>query len=257
MSARIFAAAATLWLFAAAPASAAAPAQYIEGTALRLPERSVAYHERHRIEGERHRIDYRAPDGNAIAQQTLDYACSDSAPAFEQRDLRSGRRIGARWEDGTYVLLRADQTRREEADPRLVASSGFDRFVRTHWERLAAGEELRVRFALPARLQVLALRITREYDAAPEDPVRYWFEIVPQRAWLRLFVDPILLGYDAERRLRVYRGISNLSDADGSALEVEIRYEYPAAPPTSGAANEPAVRMPRSSVNSRCPGPVA
>lgn len=249
-------AAAALAMLILASVAAAAPS-YVEGVARRLPGRDIVYRELHRIDGTHHRVDYRAPDGRAIATQTLDYICSDSAPAFEQYDRRTELRIGARWENGSYLLLRAGQTQPAATGDNLIGSSGFDRFVRANWERLVRGEPLNVLFALPARLQTLALRIVRVQRASPDPQIRIWFEIEPQRPWLRLFVDPVLLGYDASRRLRVYRGLSNLAAADGSALEVEIHYDYPAAPAVRLAETEPSAALPRSSLNPQCSDPQA
>ena len=208
---------------AAAWAQPVAP-EIIEGVALQLPGRAEVYRERHEIGTLGHRIEYRAPDGTLIARNVLDYRCSDSAPDFEQLDLRGNSLIGARWQDGKYLLLRGDETRALDPAAALVASSGFDRFVRANWEALAAGDSIDVDFALPARLQTLRLRMTR-IEAPEELPnSALWLRIVPVQPLLRAFVDPIELAYDSGRRLLLYRGLSNLTGADGKALTVEIRY---------------------------------
>jgi len=227
---------ALLWA-ATAVAAWAQPAEpeTIEGVALRLPGRIEVYRERHEIGALSHRIQYHAPDGTLIAENSLDYRCSQGAPAFEQHDLRSGSRIGARWQDGNYLLLRGDETRALEPVATLVASSGFDRFVRANWETLAAGGSIELDFALPARLQTLRLRMAR-IEAPEELPgSALWLRIVPAQPLLRAFVDPIELAYDGERRLALYRGLSNLDGADGKALSVEIRYR---PVPTESLARE-------------------
>ncbi|MBP9034993.1 MAG: hypothetical protein KBG29_13920 [Pseudomonadales bacterium] len=247
-------------MVATASAQPVAP-EIVEGVALRLPERSEVYRERHEIGALSHRIEYRAPDGTLIAEKTLDYRCSQSAPAFEQHDLRSGSRIGARWHDGAYLLLRDDETRALETGASLVASSGFDRFVRANWETLAAGRSIDLDFALPARLQSLRLRIAR--IAAPEEipGVALWLRIVPAQPLLRAFVDPIELAYDDGRHLALYRGLSNLAGADGKGLAVEIRYRR--VPPdslgeereiatTAAVATEPASAAARTPAHLHC-----
>ena len=203
-----------------------------EGVALRLPERTEVYRERHEIGALSHRIEYRAPDGTLIARNSLDYRCSQGAPAFEQHDLRSDSRIGARWQDGTYLLLRGDETRALQPGAALVASSGFDRFVRANWDALAAGQGIELDFALPARLQTLRLRMARIEAPEALPGAALWLRIVPAQPLLRAFVDPIELAYDGGRRLALYRGLSNLADANGKPLAVEIRYrQLPAADP--------------------------
>jgi hypothetical protein len=235
--------------------------QIIEGVALELSGRSEVYRERHAIGALSHHIEYRAPDGTLIAEKSLDYRCSQSAPAFEQHDLRSDSRIGARWQNGEYLLLRGDETRALEPGATLVASSGFDRFVRANWDTLAAGGSIDLDFALPARLQTLRLRIARIEAPEALPGAALWLRIVPAQPLLRAFVDPIELAYDGERRLALYRGLSNLAGADGKGLAVEIRYRHvPADGPRQErelAANpplatEPAADASRTPVQSNC-----
>lgn len=256
--------AAPLLLLLALPLAAgqaeAQPLERIEGTAVELPARRELYRELHEIGPLAHRIEYRSPDGTLIAQKSLDYACSESAPAFEQRDLRRGTRIGARWEDGEYLLLRDEESRALARSGPLVASSGFDRYVRAHWDALLAGDRVEAEFALPARLQSLRLRIDR--IEAPErlPGAGLWLRIVPAQAWLRAFVDPIELAYGADRQLLLYRGLSNLVDAEGKSQLVEIRYrridatESREIAASTGAAAEPGAEGLRTSAQSQCTG---
>jgi len=236
----------------------------VEGVALKLPGRSEAYVERHTIGALEHRIEYRAPDGTPIARLALDYRCSDSAPAFEQHDLRNGARIGARWQDGAYLLQHGDETRALAPSATLVASSGFDRFVRENWDALAAGRSLELDFALPARLQTLRLRIARVEAPEALPGAALWLRIVAAQPLLRAFVEPIELAYGGDRGLLLYRGLSNLAGADGKAQSVEIRYRaLPAAEPGPEreiAANAPQTAEPgadgrrRTADATHCPG---
>jgi hypothetical protein len=228
---------AALLVSASAPAICAGDAHLarLEGVAVSLPERREVYRELHEIAAFAHRIEYRAPDGTLIARKTLDYRCSQRAPAFEQLDLRSGSRIGGRWERGGYRLLRDDTSRTLGAGDTLVASSGFDRFVQMQWDALARGEAVDFDFALPARLDTLRLRIARTGTEAEAPDAALWLRVVPAQPLLRAFVDPIVLAYDAGRRLLLYRGLSNLDDAAGNAQSVEIRYSHLPARPSGDA----------------------
>ena len=221
------------------------PTTLLEGVARRLPDREVVYLETHRLSALSHRVDYRLPDGRLIAENTLDYRCSQSAPAFEQRDARTGDRIGGRWQEGRYVLSSGGLAREIDATPTLVASSGFDRFVRLHWDTLARGEHVNADFALPSSLETLQLRIKRFAARGEDTAVAHWFRIEAASPMLRLFAAPIVVGYDSARNLAVYRGVSNLADHDGSALTVEIRY----APP---GENESPIALQRESANNTC-----
>jgi len=233
---RIIAAILCAWLGSSSGVQAAiASSERIEGIALRLPERIEAYRELHSISALSHSISYSAPDGTPIAQKWLDYACSDAAPAFEQRDLRSGKRLGGSWSAGSYRLEYGDRSKLVEASEELVVSSGFDRFVRQHWQALQQGSKVELDFALPARLQTFRLSISRVSTESEEDSQLLWLRIVPAQALLRMFVAPIELAYDEAQQLRVYRGLSNLSDETGKSMSVEIRYRN--IPPAGALAS--------------------
>jgi hypothetical protein len=198
--------------------------EIIEGIARRLPEQVEVYREQHRIQDQRHRISYQRLDGSLFAETILDYRDSDSAPAWEQHDLRDGTRIGGRWDGQRYVLTRDAESESITPATDLVASAGFDRFVRQYWHKLHTGTAIEFEFALPARLSAHRMQIRRR-EADPRFPdADIWFQVRPAQPLLRLFVHPIALGYDAAQQLRVYRGISNLRDDAGKPLVVEIRY---------------------------------
>ena len=226
--------------------------EQVEGIARPLAGGPEIYREEHVFSGSSHRIDYLSPDGQRIAEKTLDYSCSDTAPAFEQTDLRDGERSGGAWSAEGYRLERGSESRLlESPEGELVASSGFDRYVRRHREALAAGETLEFDFALAERLGTLRLRIKRE-DAAEGIQA---FRVEAASALLRPFVPAIRLDYDDAGRLMRYRGLSNIDGPDGSPLQVEIRYSYlPAPAPELAARTEPRAADTRTPSRSICPG---
>ena len=183
-------------MVASASAQPVAP-EIVEGVALRLPERSEAYRERHEIGALSHRIEYRAPDGTLIAEKTLDYRCSQSAPAFEQHDLRSGSRIGARWQDGTYLLLRDDETRALETGASLVAKLGLRPLRARELGDSRRGRASTSTSRCPRGCRRCPCASTR--IAAPRGTPRQppcGCASVPAQPLLRAFVDPIELAYD-------------------------------------------------------------
>ena len=225
-----------------------APAQgalRVEGTASLLDTGVPVYVEEHRIDAVQQQVKYRDPDGRLIASLSLDYRCSDYAPSFEQHDRRAGVRLAGHWTEGTYTLTRstdAEVARSRTAvlppdELTLVASSGFERYIQQNWEGLVSGKPSVFRFVMSGRLDTLRLRVKRANR--PPDTELTWFMIEPDTGLLRLIAEPILLGYDTGRRLRVYRGLSNLADADGSSLSVQIRYEYAEDESTGISSAEP------------------
>jgi hypothetical protein len=226
-------------------------AELIEGIAYRLPERTEVYRELHRRVDFDHLVEYRSPAGDRFADLALDYRCSATAPSHEQRDERTGKTIGARWESGTYLLWRGDERRSVPAGPELVASSGFDRFIARNWSALHGGETLVLEFALPAHLRTLRMRVSRTNTG--DDTGVLHLRVEPAQSLLRRFVAPIELVYDSQRRLQVFRGRSNLTDEDGAPLDVEIHYRHSSASTTLQAmTGEPAALAARNRDHEHC-----
>ncbi len=225
----------------------------VEGIARSLPAGEEVYTETHEFSGNGHHISYRDPAGALIAEKRLDYSCSESAPDWEQHDLRSGKREGGHWSGETYVLQRDDRSNSITPDGTLVASSGFDKFVRRNWEKLTSGTQVGFEFALPARLTTIGMRISKTSALPGEQGISEWFRVEPSSPLFRMLAGAIVLGYDEERQLQFYRGPSNIGDAKGGDLDVEIRYRR--SPATAGLAPVDAPQEPQQpgGKNHQCP----
>src|SRR5690606_20745626 len=95
------------------------------------------------------RVQYRNPDGSLIAEKSMDYSLSMTAPAITQIDYRNNARIST----GFLPDTRPPQVRvgfqahdsnqyREETIPyrdSMVVDAGFDTFIRNNWERMISG----------------------------------------------------------------------------------------------------------------------
>ncbi len=222
----------------------------IEGIARSAAGQEV-YRETHDFDGKAHRILYHDPAGALIAEKQLDYSCSDSAPDWQQHDLRNGMRVGGHWRGSEYVLEHDGRSGSVSPERTLVASSGFDHFVRDHWVELASGETREFDFALPARLSTIGMRVQKTQGIPGESSITEWFSVEPSSGIFRLFAGKILLGYDEARGLQFYRGPSNIGDAEGRDVEVEIRYQR-----VQGEAGLPELPLARTrgAPQSHCPG---
>ncbi|ROQ20113.1 hypothetical protein EDC38_0709 [Marinimicrobium koreense] len=185
--------------------------------------------------GEVHYVD---PDGERIAEKTLDYSHGETSPSFELRDLRQDLHWSARWSDDEEQIRLTRGSREEpesesvEVKSRQVIDAGFDPFIQSHWDRLMDGERVTFHFAFPNRLTNVRLRAERiEADDSPiqkQEEGWVYFRIRVNSAVLSLFADNLYLAYDPEdTRLMVFRGRSNIPDADGEGRDVEIHYRYP------------------------------
>lgn len=155
-------------------------------------------------------VDYIDDQGAVFASKSVDYSESLSAPSLEFRDHRLA------------VHVRVGST----PEPDLVIDAGFDHFVRANWDDLQAAERIKFRF-LPAgrdaALNMVAQRAVRTNCAATD----LCLKIAIDSRLFGLFVPPILLTYDRpSRRLMRFRGLSNITDAQGDSLNVDIEYTY-------------------------------
>ena len=181
-------------------------------------------------------VEYVSPSGELLVKKTLDAAHSPQMPNVEQRDFRTGTRfsindIGAGFD--VYYQRDGDRevTGHIDKDEQLVVDAGFDPYVRSHWEELSSGEAIRAEFFVPARLDTVKISIRRtDPEQCASIPSAALCLSVRPAGLLRLvgwFVDPLYLAYaEGSQRLLMYKGISNLLDAEGESQDVLIRYQY-------------------------------
>lgn len=215
--------------------------QMIEGVAYAKHGGAVVYRETHWLYrdagGDARLVLYRCPDGRAFGRKTLRDGRDPAAPDFEFVDARHGYREGLRTRGGSREVFHQDGARKPLRGGRvsvrgLVADAGFDAYVRTHWDAIAARDGRVVPFLIPSRLAPLDFRIGEARD------LRESGRAVRR---LRMRIDGLLgralpdveLTYDvATRRLLRFTGPGTVRDARGRVQS--IRVEFPREPVTSG-----------------------
>jgi hypothetical protein len=240
------------------PAIASNPTQdgYIEYSGTAAAPRSMNY-----LYGERHVLRYR--DGR-LAERVVLYTCGNGAPFarktaryvaafapdFLLEDASTGLREGVRSaDDGRSVFFRADRAAAERArplpqDPELVADAGFDEFIRAHWQRLLEGRDLALHFLLPSRLGDLAFEVRHVRSGTIEGLPTEAFRLKPAGVlgWL---ISPIEVSYDAREHLLLrYDGLSDLRDAAGNNIPVQIIFRPNDRVPSDAAAMSMARQAP-------------
>ncbi len=180
-------------------------------------------------------VTYRDADGDIIGEKHVDFRSVESAPEFLLRNIRTGHSEGATTDSSKLrVNFRASQGApvKEEAldlPEGAIVDAGFDRFVENNWEALMRGDTFVRPFLVPSRLQFIDFRIRRIDDGS--EPESATFEMAIDSALLRFFAPAITVVYDTrDRTLLEYDGVSNIRDAGGENLDVEIRFD-----PSGGA----------------------
>ncbi|MEH6549208.1 MAG: hypothetical protein V7711_08950 [Pseudomonadales bacterium] len=178
------------------------------------------------------KVTYVDPAGNTVAIKQLDFSRGDLSPVFTLQDLRRDLVLGARFSGDAMQLSRQEGQKTPQLSElfdseNIVIDAGFDGFVRQRWDQLGENRRLDFDYAFPSRLKTVKLSI-REVDC--DSTLREWtcFEIEPSNWLVSVLLPAIVLAYDSgTRRLRNYRGLSNISDNTGKSQQVDIFYQYP------------------------------
>lgn len=187
------------------------------------------------------RVQYRNPDGSLIAEKSMDYTSSLTAPAISQIDYRNTARINTEFvPDARSTQVRvgfqahdSNQYREEVMSYRdtMVVDAGFDPFIRNNWQQMVSGRAVSAHFLVPSRLDTVRVNLsqTNSNNCNGVDVDMHCFVIRPA-GLLRVvgfLVDPIYIGYEqGSQRLMMFNGLSNLRDDAGEPRNVLITYEY-------------------------------
>lgn len=205
------------------------------GTATALHGHDVLYRENHVLVGRNGRVTervvlYTCGSGAPFARKTVSYV-DPFAPNFVLEDANNGMREGVRADrDGRSVFFRAAGADAERSSPLprvggLVADAGFDEFVRANWSALTDDRGLTLNFLVPSRLDDLGFKVdylrADRLDGVPVQVFR--LKLAGFFGW---FLPGIDVYYGAQDRLLMrYVGLSDLRDAAGNNLKVDIRFD--------------------------------
>ena len=233
-----------LALFAAAPALFAAPAM----AAGVIPDRYLSYsgtatapHSTDILYGEHHVLHYR---GGQLADRVVLYTCRDGrpfarktavygdplAPDFLLEDDSTGMREGVRTQaDQRVVFFRRVRVETEKSGPLpsvpgLVVDTGFDEFIRAHWQQLMTGAGVGMHFLVPSRLESMSFQVQHvradSLDGVPTEVFR--LKLAGVLGWVLPGID---VSYSADDPVLVrYEGLSDLRDAAGNNYPASITF---------------------------------
>lgn len=224
-----------LLLVLAAPLGAVTRTEDTVGMAYQLKGDKLLYRETHCLsaDGQEREVLYQDVDGKLIARKLVDYRSGATTPSFVQHNHYSSESIEVVIRQGDVSMSVVDRSsgvatksaiaRPKESLP-VVIDAGFDGFVREHWDELVSGEKREFQFPFASRESLMELRIQPQACSYQTESDQC-FRLDLSNWLLRMIVQPIELGYDADsRRLTRFRGLSNIGDENGNGLEVDIRY---------------------------------
>jgi hypothetical protein len=231
---------AALTLFASGWLAAAPESLLVTGIATHPDNRQPAYSEHHTITREHHSVRYLGTDESLLASKQLDYTQGYNTPVYTLEDMRFARQTGSLWQDGAFVVFQQEKSgKRHEKTfapgSQLVIDAGFDHFIRSHWAALVAGEVLPFTFVVADPLVALDMQLQQipaadSLIADKRDDYRYFVANSSHRliSWA---IPEIHVAYDEkEKLLRIYQGLSNITDGNDKRQNVLIRYTYESLP---------------------------
>jgi hypothetical protein len=178
---------------------------------------------------------YQSIDGTLIAHKTLDYQSGRITPSFSQTDVLNQEKVKVTLDQGTLMMSMTARDGQESnrqyqlsalGKTPVVTDAGFDFFIRDHWKKLVSGNTKFFQFPLVSRFQLISLRVKKSH-CQYETNTDQCFALEPSNWFFRMLASPIELGYDSTlMRLSRYRGLSNINDANGDGLVVDIKYQY-------------------------------
>lgn len=241
-----------------APAIADASAEFhFTGSARPLDSANAGselYREQHVIQGvcsgnqfkpQSHRVEYFDASSDApFAFKQLRYDRDNQPsllrPGVEFVQPRFNERLTVGYDSGSVTIEWQSPAQefkqfRLDSNNSLVVDSGFDNLVRQNWQTVVEGGSVNFEFLAPTRGSYYGFVLEPADSKSDNDRIRadHLIQIRPTSLFLRLIVEPILLGYNQQGALTHYSGLANIRLNQQENIQADIVYsvtEYPPCP---------------------------
>ena len=164
----------------------------------------VQYIEHHRyLESGAHEVRYYDPSFRLLLEKQLAYPAAGHQPELDQQDPVNEISVTIRRQGNSALMRRltADDTEeyRFELSDDVIIDAGFDAYIQQEWSGFETDPEREIRLAVAGQSRLLKMKLTYLGDQDGQ------------------------LVYDADRRLQVYDGLSNLPLNTGP-VSIEFRH---------------------------------
>lgn len=210
-------------LFTSLVAASASLSQDVIGQAKHLETNKKTYTEiRKTIQGRDYTSKYMDPNGELFATKEVKYPANRPwGPEFKLKDTRSGFEIEVLGSGQTIqVNMLKDgkrTTKKIQVKSTHIWDSGIHFFILDNWNQLTQTQTREV--FIPELSRFIEFEFKRNSSNLVEMKIA--------STLLSWFVDPIYIQYSTNKTMTRYSGVSDISDAQGKQLEVQIDYSYP------------------------------
>ncbi len=187
-------------------------------------------------------IKYYAPDGSKIADKKLDFSADPYVPKYVLDIPGEGYREAiTAVSAGSLTMEKTSHGKTEsktiDKTANMAADSGFHSTIVAHFDELQAGKTIPFVFAVAGQLTTYKFRVKKTGDTTFEGQPAIALTVEAD-SLLRMIAPSLLLTYSLDKRLKEFRGISNMHDpATGDAYNADIVYLE--KPPKNAPANLP------------------
>lgn len=217
----------------------AAEALEFTGKAYRLESDKLVYLEKHITKEDPDgfnlliETEYTYPDGRVFARIKSDFAKARFIPDVLFEDIRFSTKDELEYmpANKSVRIIHTDLKNKStednvfEVQNSMLAGQGFNNFLLQNFDRLAKGEAIPVSFIVLASLDYFRFDIKMKPGNSP-DLIEFGLNV--HNFILRFFVSEIRVSYlRSSKRLKTFKGLSNITDEKGNPLKVRIEYEYP------------------------------
>lgn len=209
------------------------------GKAYDLKTNQLVYVEKQSVQSDENgfntliKTEYTRPSGEVFAKIQSDFKKDPFIPDVVFEDFRFSLRQEMTFDkEAKRIKILQTNTKTQKTTskeiplkPNMIAGQGFNNYILKNWDQLVAGKSLPLDFIVIAKQDFFSFELFRTPEKSKE---LLDISLKVKSVFLRAFVGTIETVYfHSDKRLKTFKGLSNLVDDKDQSLTVRIEYEYP------------------------------